>query len=96
MDRDNISEFYAIWDEARKYIESGNYDKAIETYRYILIRYGDNDVATEHANAYLGDIFLTLQQFDLAKEHIKKAISYQPEKPAYHYILGFVLSAKKQ
>ena len=59
MDRDNIPELYAIWDEARSYIESGNYDKAIEIYRYILVRFGDNDVAAEHVNAYLGDSFGT-------------------------------------
>ena len=96
MDRDNVPELYAIWDEARSHIEAGNRDKAIEIYRYILVRYGDNGVATEHANAYLGDIFLTLRRLDLAEEHIKKAISYKPEKPGYHYILGFIYSIKRQ
>ena len=96
MDRNNAPELYAIWDEARKHIESGNYDKAIEIYRYILVRYGDDDIAAEHANAYLGDIFLTLRQLDLAEDHIKKAISYKPEKPGYHYILGFIYSVKRQ
>jgi tetratricopeptide (TPR) repeat protein len=96
MDRDNIPELYAIWDEARSHIESGNYDKAIEIYKYILVRYSDNDVAAEHANAYLGDIFLTLRQLDLAEDHIKKAISYNPEKPDYYYILGFIYSVKQQ
>ncbi len=96
MDRNNIPELYAIWDEARNHIESGNYNKAIEIYRYILVRYGDNDVADEHANAYLGDIFLTLRQLDPAEDHIKKAISFKPEKPGYHYILGFIYSVKRQ
>ena len=96
MDRDNVPELHAIWDEARKHIESGNYDKAIEIYRYILVRYGDNDIAAEHADAYLGDLFLTLRQLALAEDHIKKAISYKPEKPGYHYILGFIYSVKRQ
>jgi tetratricopeptide (TPR) repeat protein len=96
MDRDNVPELYGIWDEARSHIQSGNYDKAIEIYRYILVRYVDNDVAAEHANAYLGDIFLTLRQLDLAEDHSKKAISYEPEKPGYHYILGFIYSVKRQ
>jgi tetratricopeptide (TPR) repeat protein len=96
MDRNNVPELYGIWDEARSHIESHNYDKAIEIYRYILVRYGDNDVAAEHANAYLGDIFLTLRQLDLAEGHIKKAIGYEPEKAGYHYILGFTYSAKRQ
>ena len=96
MDRKDAPELHTIWDEARGHIESGNYDKAVEIYRYILVRYGDNDIAAEHANAYLGDIFLTLRQLDLAEDHIKKAISYKPEKPGYHYILGFIYSVKKQ
>ncbi len=96
MDKDNVPELYAIWDEARSHIEAGNYDKAIEIYRYILVRYGDNDVAAEHANAYLGDIFLTLRKLDLAEDHVKKAIGYKPEKPGYHYILGFIYSVKSQ
>lgn len=96
MDRDSVPELYAIWDEARSYIESGNYDKAIETYRYILVRFGDDNVAAEHANAYLGDIFLALRQLDLAEDHIKKAINFKPEKPGYRYILGFIYSVKRQ
>ena len=48
---DNIPEFSTIWDEARQYIESGNRDKAIEIYKYILVRYGDEPVAVEYANA---------------------------------------------
>ena len=96
MNSDNIPEIYAIWDEARNNIESGNYDKAIEIYRYILIRYSDDDVAAEHANAYLGDLFLSLRKLDLAESHIKKAIGYKPENPDYHYILGFILSVKRQ
>lgn len=96
MVQDDALELHAIWDEARSYIEAGNYDKAIEIYRYVLIRYDDNDVAVEHANAYLGDIFLTLRRLNLAKKHIQKAISYAPRKPAYYYILGFIYSINRQ
>ena len=96
MNSDIAPELYTIWSEAKDHIEQGNYDKAIEIYRYVLIRYGDNEIAAEHANAYLGDIFLTLKQLDLAENHIKKAISYKPENPAYHYLLGFTYSIKRQ
>jgi len=96
MDKDSVPELHAIWDEARSHIESGNYDKAIEIYRYILVRYGDNNVAAEHANAYLGDILLTLQKLDPAEDYIKKAINLKPENPAYRYILGFIYSNKRQ
>jgi tetratricopeptide (TPR) repeat protein len=96
MDRDNVPELHTIWDDARGFIERGDFDKAIEIYKYILVRYGDDAVAVEHAHAYLGDIFLTLQNLDLAEDHIKKAIDYKPENPGYHYMLGFVYSYKRQ
>ena len=96
MAKEGVPELQSIWDEARQYIESGNHDKAIEIYKYILVRYGDDAVAVEYANAYLGDIFLTLQKLDLAEDHIKKAINLKPENPGYRYILGFVYSHKRQ
>ncbi len=96
MDKKDAPEFYTIWEEARSHIESGNYDKAMEIYRYILIRYSDDTVAVEYANAYLGDIYLTRRQLDPAENHIKKAIGYKPEKPGYRYILGFIYSVKRQ
>ena len=95
MDNDSVPELNSIWDEARNYIKSGNRDKAIEIYRYILVRYGDNDVAVGHANAYLADIFLALRELELAEDHIKKALKYDREKPDYHYILGFVYSIRR-
>lgn len=96
MGNEMAPELYSIWTEAKGYIDQGNYDKAIEIYKYVLIRYSDDDIAAEHAQAYLGDIFLTLRKLDLAEDHIKKAIGYKPEKPAYHYILGFTYSIKRQ
>jgi tetratricopeptide (TPR) repeat protein len=77
-----------IWDEAKTNIEEGNYSKAIEIYKYILIRYSDKKVAVEYANAYLGDIYLTLKNSELAEGCIKKAVKLNPEKPGYRYQLG--------
>jgi len=96
MTNEDIPELHSIWDEARVSIEQGNYDKAIEIYRYVLIRYADQPVAVEYANAYLGDIFLTLRQLDDAKRHIRKAIALEPEKPSYRYILGFIYSIERR
>jgi len=96
MDENKTSELESIWDEARSHIERGDFDKAIEIYNYIIIRYNDEAIAVEHANAYLANIYLTLEQNDLAEHHIKKAIDYRPEKPGYHYILGFVYSRKSR
>ncbi|MGD0854448.1 MAG: tetratricopeptide repeat protein [Dehalococcoidia bacterium] len=96
MTQDNVPELELIWDESRQHIESGNHNKAIEIYKYILLRYADDEIAVEYANAYLGDLFLTLKKLDLAEDHIKKAINIKPYNPGYRYILGFIYSYKQQ
>ena len=95
MGKEDLSELQLIWDEARNHIESGNPDKAIEIYKYILVRYGDEAVAVEYANAYLADLYLTLQKYDLAESHIQKALKLKPENAGYRYILGFAYSYRK-
>ncbi len=96
MDNDTAPELYTIWSEAKTHIEQGDYDKAIEIYKYVLIRYSDNDIAVEYANAYLGDIYLTLRRLNLAANHIKKAINCRPDNPGYRYLLGFTYSIQSQ
>ena len=96
MANDIKPELHAIWSEAKEHIEQGNYGKAIEIYKYILLRYSDNDASVEYANAYLGDTYLTLRQLDLAENHIKKAIDCSPDNAGYHYILGFTYSIQNQ
>ena len=96
MTNKDIPEIQSIWADARGFIEHGDYDKAVEIYQYILIRYSDDPVAVEYANAYLGDIFLTLKKLDPAEDYIKKAINLKPDNPAYRYILGFIYSVKRQ
>jgi len=96
MDRDIGPELHTIWGEAKEHIEQGEYDKAIDIYKYVLIRYGDNDIAVEYANAYLGDIYLKLRRLNLAENHIKKAIDCSPDNPSYHYLLGFTYSIQSQ
>jgi tetratricopeptide (TPR) repeat protein len=94
MDRDISPELHTIWSEAKEHIEQGEYDKAIDIYKYVLIRYGDHDVAVEYANAYVGDIYLKLRRLNLAENHIKKAIDCSPDNPSYHYLLGFTYSKR--
>jgi len=96
MDREDRPELLTIWDEAKGHIEKSDYDRAIETYQYIIIRYDDNHAAVEHANAYLGDMFLALRKLALAEDHLKKAIGYAPDKPHYHYLLGFTYSVMEE
>lgn len=96
MSSDASAELHTIWIEAKAQIKQGDYDKAIEIYKYVLIRYSDNDIAVEHANAYLGDVYLRLRQLDLAQSHIKKAIDVRPDNPTYHYLFGFTYSLRSQ
>ena len=56
MDGGTAPELYTIWNEAKTYIEHGHYDKAIETYKYVLIRYSDNDIALERIQKLCVDI----------------------------------------
>ena len=90
MDDITQPEIDTIWNEAKSYIEQGNFDRAIETYKYVLIRYDETPIAVECANANLGDIYVTLGKLDSAEYYLKKAINCDPRKPDYHYLLGFV------
>jgi tetratricopeptide (TPR) repeat protein len=92
MSEENDPEQPTIWKEARNYVDQGSYDKAIEIYKYLLIRFGENSIVVELANANLGDVYLTLNQAELAESHLKKAIKRNSKKPAYHYLLGFAFS----
>jgi len=96
MNSNEMPELQSIWDEAEGYIERGDYDKAVEIYRYILIRHAENAIAVEYATAYLGDIFLTTRHLDFAEMHLKKAINMASGNSRYHYLLGFSYSVKEQ
>jgi tetratricopeptide (TPR) repeat protein len=95
MDSSEVPELQSIWDEAKGHIQQGNCDKAIEIYKYVLIRYADNPVVVEYANGYLGDLFLTTQSLSLAEKHLSKAIAPGPVKARYYYLLGFTYSKRQ-
>lgn len=97
MNNNGVPELRSIWDEAKGHIERSEYDKAVEIYKYIIIRYADNAIAVEYANAYIGDIYLTTRRhLDLAEKHLKKAATLAPVNQHYHYLLGFTYSIKEQ
>ena len=53
-------------------------------------------MAVEYANAYLGDIFLTIRRLDFAEKHLKMAITIGPGNSHYYYLLGFTYSIREQ
>ena len=96
MEQETLPELSTIWNEAKAYIEQGNYDKAIEIYKYVLIRYGENATAIEYASAYLADVYLTLREPERTQRYIKEAIKLKSEKPDYHYISGFAYTLQRE
>lgn len=95
MEIDNQPEIVTIWNEAKGCVERGDCDKAIEIYKYILVRYGDDRTVQEYANAYLGDVYLQQRNIDLAETHVNAAIGFNPEKADYRYLLGFIYSIQQ-
>lgn len=89
MENDIADELESIWEEAKTNIKLGNYDKAVQIYKYILIRYSDDVVAVKHANAYLGEVYLALKRADEAQIYIQRAVNFDPKEPSYRYLLGF-------
>jgi tetratricopeptide (TPR) repeat protein len=97
MSEDMASELDDLWHEASNHCEHPrDFDKAIEIFKYILIRYGDNSSAAEQAHAHLADILLMLGRFGEGESHIRKALSYDPENPDYHHLLGFVYYMRQE
>jgi tetratricopeptide (TPR) repeat protein len=89
-------ELLTLWGEAREHIQARRFEQAIEIYKYILLMYSGEPEAVEYASAYLADVFLTLRKPDLSREYILKALEKNPDKPEYHYILGFVCSLQNK
>jgi tetratricopeptide (TPR) repeat protein len=92
--RDHGPELETIWDEAKGHVADGELDKAVAIYRYILIRYGEDRVATALAHASLGDLYLTMRKLTQAARHLRQAVRISPGNPKYRYLLGFVYSVQ--
>lgn len=88
MNDDWTSELSTLWIDAEDHVERGRFYKAIEIYKYILIKYVDDSLAIERAHTSLARIFMMLGETDLGHSHIRKALSYNPENPRCHYLLG--------
>jgi tetratricopeptide (TPR) repeat protein len=68
----------------------GALHQAAGIYKDILSQYRENPRACDRANAYLGEIYLTLNEIDSAKLHLNKAVDSDPMNDRYHYLLGSV------
>jgi tetratricopeptide (TPR) repeat protein len=89
-------ELLTLWDEAREHIQARRFEQAIEIYKYIILMYPTENIAIEYASAYLADIYLTLRKIDLSREYILKALARNPDKPDYHYLLGFICTRQNR
>jgi tetratricopeptide (TPR) repeat protein len=89
-------ELMTLWGEAREQVVQRRFEKALEIYKYIILMYPDEPQADEYAHAALAEIYLTLRNLDLCREHITRALTHDPQKPEYHYILGFLLTLRNE
>lgn len=94
MSDDLTPELDSLLREADDHFEHACFEKAIDIYKYVIIRYGDNSLAAGHANASLGLIFSMLRQDGLAETHLKKAINCEPDNHHHHYLLGCLYSSR--
>ena len=95
MGNDDV-ELESLRSEAAGYCNQGHFDKAVTIHKNIITRYRDNDQVCAYSYASIGDIYLTLRKLELAEDYLKKALSYEPLNPKYHYLLGFTYSVTKQ
>ncbi|MBA7702218.1 hypothetical protein ES703_110976 [subsurface metagenome] len=77
-------------------VEEGDSVKEGEVLAKLDTSEWDKELTNLEMDLVQAEINLKNAELALAEDHIKKAISYKPEKPGYHYILGFIYSAKKQ
>lgn len=63
------SELDNIWEEAKAFVDQGDYDKAIEIYKYIKVRYGHDPVANESASTITNGLFQKFSSLSFA-EHL--------------------------
>lgn len=97
MSEREAPELDLIWDEAKRDIDQGDYNKAIDVYNYVLVRDSDSTKAVEHASVYLGDLLLTSRQrLDRADKHLKNVIASSPDNAHCHYLLGSAYSVRER
>ncbi len=58
MTSEGAPELLSIWDAAKDHIDQGDHDRAAEIYNYILLMYGNNDVAVCMWSATAGQMGL--------------------------------------
>jgi tetratricopeptide (TPR) repeat protein len=95
MDSSERIELKTLRSKAEKYLNKGDFDRAIDIHTGIISRYRNNDRVCEKAYAGLGDIHLLLRELDLAENYFRLAISLNPLKLRYHYALGLSYAANR-
>jgi cellulose synthase operon protein C len=89
-------ELLTLWDEAREHILGRRFAQAVEIYKYILLMYPLDSEACQSAHACLAEVYLTMREVDDAKEHLRRALKDQPDRPALHYLLGLAYTLQNQ
>ena len=91
--KDKIKELFEIADLETR---SGNFDKAIESYRKILSMPDATEQATHLCYWGMGEIFLNNNNYDDAEHYLSKAVWLAPQESYYHYLLGCTYTYKNE
>jgi tetratricopeptide (TPR) repeat protein len=84
----NIQKIETLLAECAEYASKGDYQRSTAICLDILNQYRDTPTAQEGAYASLGFINIKEGKPDVAADYLKKALSYSPLEPRYHYLLG--------
>ena len=68
--------------------KSGNFDKAIEAYEYVLKIPNVSEQAIHLSYWGIGEIYLNNEQYDHAEHYLSLAVELAPYESYYQYLLG--------
>jgi Flp pilus assembly protein TadD len=96
MDDGVAQEILRLYNKAQGYIGQGNLEQGVAIYRYIIVKYVGKDIEGEEANACFAKVLSACGRDDLAERYIKRAITYNPDNPRYHHMLGIICNSNGQ
>lgn len=82
--------------QAERHLDAENFDQAIKCFERLAELEKDDSLKLAENYAYLGDIYLGLNEFTKAFRYFKKAILLDNEHPHYHYLMGFTFAQVKR
>lgn len=80
--------------KALNYHKNGDFDNAIESYEEVLLLQELTPQIQATLRNNIGSLYMQQEKYDLAKEHLTKAVELMPESANAHYSLSILLTTK--